>query len=153
MLKALGFDETAVLDSGFDKWQAEGRPVEIGLPKGDPPASCVATPRPGRFVDKEAVLAASGQLNFVTVNALGPQFHLGVEPSRYRRPGRIPGSVNVPAASLVDRETQAFATLDDAAAKFAAAGVRPDRHPIVYWRRQIGQPSICFCCISSVSTT
>ena len=28
MLKALGFDGAAVLDGGFDKWQAEGRPVE-----------------------------------------------------------------------------------------------------------------------------
>ena len=36
----------------------------------------------------------------VTVNALGPQFHKGLEPSRYGRPGRIPGSVNVPAATL-----------------------------------------------------
>ena len=132
MLKALGFDGAAVLDGGFDKWQAEGRPVESGPPQGYPPAVFVARPRPGRFVDKERVLAASMDPDFVIVNALGPQFHLGLEPSRYGRPGRIPGSVNVPAASLVDPESKAFTTLDDAAAKFAAARVRKDRHTIVY---------------------
>jgi thiosulfate/3-mercaptopyruvate sulfurtransferase len=85
-----------------------------------------------RFVDKEAVLSASQDPNVVIVNALGPQFHLGLEPSRYGRPGRIPRSVNVPAASPVGPESKAFTTLEDAAAKFAAAGVRQDRHTIVY---------------------
>ena len=66
------------------------------------------------------------------VNALGPQFHRGLEPSRYGRPGRIPGSVNVPAASLVDPQGKTFTTLDDAATKFAAAGVSKDREVIVY---------------------
>jgi thiosulfate/3-mercaptopyruvate sulfurtransferase len=132
MLKALGFDEAAVLDGGFDKWTAEGRPVESGPAPGHPAAAFVARPRPGWFVEKERVLAASGDPEFVIVNALGPQFHQGLEPSRYGRPGRIPGSVNVPAASLVDPQSKTFTTLDDAAAKFAAAGVGEDRHVIVY---------------------
>ncbi|MBV8122186.1 MAG: sulfurtransferase, partial [Alphaproteobacteria bacterium] len=61
-----------------------------------------------------------------------PQFHQGLEPSRYGRPGRIPRSVNVPAATLVDPQSKTFTTLDDAAAKFAAVGVGKDRHVIVY---------------------
>jgi thiosulfate/3-mercaptopyruvate sulfurtransferase len=132
MLKALGFDGAAVLDGGFDKWQAEGRPVESGPAKGYPSAVFAARPRPGRFVDKERVLAASGDTHYVIVNALGPQFHHGLEPSRYGRPGRVPGSVNVPAASLVDPQSKTFTTLDDAAAKFAAAGVEKDRPVIAY---------------------
>jgi thiosulfate/3-mercaptopyruvate sulfurtransferase len=132
MLKALGFDGAAVLDGGFDKWLSEGLPVEHGPAKGYPPAVFAAKPRPGRFVDKQRVLAARGDPGFVLVNALGPQFHQGLEPSRYGRPGRIPGSVNVPAANLVDSQSKTFTTLDDAAAKFAAAGVSKDRHIIVY---------------------
>ena len=132
MLKALGFDGAAVLDGGFDKWLSEGLPVEHGPAKGYPPAVFAAKPRPGRFVDKQRVLSASEDPDFVIVNALGPQFHQGLEPSRYGRPGRIPGSVNVPAASLVDPQSKTFTTLDDAAAKFAAAGVGKDRHIIVY---------------------
>jgi thiosulfate/3-mercaptopyruvate sulfurtransferase len=132
MLKALGFDRAAVLDGGFDKWQSEGRPVESGPAKGYPPAVFVAKPRPGWFVDKQAVLAATGDPDIAIVNALGPQFHQGLEPSRYGRPGRVPGSVNVPAASLIDPQSKTFTSLDDAAVKFADAGVTKDREVIVY---------------------
>jgi thiosulfate/3-mercaptopyruvate sulfurtransferase len=88
--------------------------------------------RPGRFVDKHSVLAASKDSDVVIVNALGPQFHQGLEPSRYGRPGRIPGSVNVPAATLVDPQSKTFTSLPDAAAKLAAAGLNKDRRIIVY---------------------
>jgi thiosulfate/3-mercaptopyruvate sulfurtransferase len=132
MLKALGFDGAAVLDGSFDKWLAEDRPVERGPAKGYPRAVFIAKPRPGRFIGKERVLAASEDPDFVIVNALGPQFHQGLEPSRYGRPGRIPRSVNVPAATLVDPQSKTFTPLADAAAKFAAAGVGKDRHVIAY---------------------
>src|SRR5712672_1582280 len=36
MLRSLGFDDAAVLDGGFDKWKAEGRPIESGAAKGYP---------------------------------------------------------------------------------------------------------------------
>jgi thiosulfate/3-mercaptopyruvate sulfurtransferase len=132
MLKALGFDGAAVLDGGLDKWRAEGRPVEAGAPRGYPATRFTARPQPGRFVDKHAVLAATRDPRSVIVNALGPQFHTGLEPSRYGRAGRVPGSVNVPAANLVDPATKAFTTLDDAARKFAAAGVDRDQRVIAY---------------------
>lgn len=132
MLKSLDFDGAAVLDGGFDKWQAEGRPIERGPAKGYPAATFVAKPRPGRFVDKQAVLAATRDPDTVIVNALGPQFHLGQEPSRYGRPGRVPGSVNVPAASLVDPQSKAFISLADAVTKFTSSGVTKDKHVIAY---------------------
>jgi len=132
MLRSLGFDRAAVLDGGFDKWKAEGRPTEKGPARGYPPATFKASPRPGFFVDKHAVLAATGDRSTVIVNALGPQFHKGLEPSRYGRPGRVPGSVNVPAASLVDAAQKDFTTLSDARAKFAAQGVGADKRIICY---------------------
>jgi thiosulfate/3-mercaptopyruvate sulfurtransferase len=135
MLRALGFD-AAVLDGGLDKWKAEGRPLETGAPRGYPPATFVATPRAkggaAMFVDAAAVKAAIGRSDTVTVNALGPQFHRGLEPSRYGRPGRVPGSVNVPAATLVDPVTKGFTSLADAEAKFAAQGISKDKRTICY---------------------
>ena len=132
MLRALGFDNAAVLDGGLDKWKAEGRPLETGAPRGYAPATFAAVPRKGLFVDAAAVKAAIGRGDTVTLNALGPQFHRGLEPSRYGRPGRVPGSVNVPAATLVDPATKGFTTLADAAAKFAAQGVSKDKRTICY---------------------
>lgn len=120
-----------MLDGGFDKWKEEGRPVETGAPKGYPATTFKATPRAGFFVDKNTVKARIGDPSTVTVNALGPQFHKGLEPSRYGRPGRVPGSVNVSAATLVNAD-KTLTSLADAEAKFAAAGVTRDKNVILY---------------------
>jgi thiosulfate/3-mercaptopyruvate sulfurtransferase len=132
MLKSLGFDGVAVLDGGLDKWKAEGRALETGVAKGYPQATFVAEPRPGFFVDKHAVLGAGSDRNTVVVNALNAQLHAGLEPSRYGRPGRIPGSCNVSAATLIDPDTKAFVPLADAEPIFAAQGFSRDRRVIAY---------------------
>ena len=131
MLRSLGF-EALVLDGGFDKWQAEGRAVERGPASGYPPATFKAKPQAGYFVDKAAVQAARGNAGTVVVNALGPQFHRGEEPGRYGRPGRIPGSVNVPAATLFDPASKTFVATADAQAKFAQQGVTKDKQVVCY---------------------
>jgi thiosulfate/3-mercaptopyruvate sulfurtransferase len=132
MLRSLGFDRAAVLDGGIDKWTAEGRDIETGLAGGYPPATFMAQPRPGFFVGKHDVLAATADGNTVIVNALGPQFFKGLEPSRYGRPGRIPGSVNVPAATLLDPHSKAFVPPADAEAAFADQGIDRGKRVIAY---------------------
>ena len=131
MLRALGFD-AAVLDGGFDKWQAEGRTTESGNARGYPPATFRAAPRSGMFVDRATVLGELARPATVIVNALNDDLHKGNGPSRYGRPGRIPGSVQVSAATLVDPATKGFTTLADAQAKFEAVGVTKDKHIICY---------------------
>src|ERR1700704_5338912 len=132
MLRSLGFENVSVLDGGLDKWKAEGRAIETGPAKGYPPATFTGKPRPGYFVDKREVLKASTNRSTVVVNALGPQFFKGRGRSRYGRAGRIPGSVNVPAATLVDAASKAFGPLEDAAQKFAAQGISKDKRVIAY---------------------
>jgi thiosulfate/3-mercaptopyruvate sulfurtransferase len=132
MLRALGFDNVAVLDGGIDKWTAEGRDIETGLTGDYPPATFPSKPQPGFFVGKDEVLTATGDRGTITVNALGPQFYRGLEPSRYGRPGRIPGSVNVPAATLIDGATKTFVPLADAEKKFAAQGFSRDKRVVAY---------------------
>jgi thiosulfate/3-mercaptopyruvate sulfurtransferase len=131
MLQSLGFD-ASVLDGGLDKWKAEGRAIETGPAKGYPPATFKAKPRSGYFIDKREALKASTNRSTVVVNALGPQFHKGLEPSRYGRPGRIPGSVNVPAATLFDAGSKAFVPLADAEKNFAAQGITRDKRVVAY---------------------
>lgn len=130
MLRAVGFDAAAVLDGGFDKWSAEGRPTETEETR-HPAAALAARPRPGLFVGKEEVRAAIGDAGACTVNALAPDLHRGDNP-RYGRPGRVPGSANVPAASLVDAATLAFKPAGAVAAAFAAAGTDPSKRVLLY---------------------
>ena len=132
MLASLGFENAAVLDGGLDKWKLEGRPLETGAAKGYKPASFAARPRDGFIVDKHQTLAATGEQGTVVVNALGPQFHRGLEPSRYGRPGRVPGSCNVSAATLLDPATKAFIPLAEAEAKFQAQGITKDKRVVAY---------------------
>jgi thiosulfate/3-mercaptopyruvate sulfurtransferase len=132
MLRSLGFDNAAVLDGGLDKWKLEGRPLEAGPARGYPAATFTAKPRDGFFVDKHQTLAATSEQGTVVVNALGPQFHKGLEPSRYGRPGRVPGSCNVSAATLLDPKTKAFVPLAEAEAKFKAQGITRDKRVVAY---------------------
>lgn len=132
MLQSLGYGNAAVLDGGLDKWKLEGRPLETGTAKGYPPATFTARPKDGFFVDKRETLAATSERGTVVVNALGPQFHKGLEPSRYGRPGRVPNSCNVSAATLLDPATKAFVPLADAEAKFKAQGITKDKRVVAY---------------------
>ena len=131
MLRAFGFDRAAVLDGGWEKWQAERRPVS-SAPESYPPARFTARLKPGQFVDSEYVLSRLDDVGTVAVNALAPEFHLGEGPSRYGRPGRIPGSVNVPAATLLDPSNGAFVPLDEAKRLHEKAGITSDRQVVAY---------------------
>ena len=130
MLRWLGFDDAAVLDGGYDKWVADGRSVSSG-PCGYPPGQLSINPRPELFVDKDTVLAAIGESNMCTINALESDLHTGENP-RYGRPGRIPGSVNVPAGALLDPETMEMLSSETVAQTFSAVGAEPGKQIITY---------------------
>jgi thiosulfate/3-mercaptopyruvate sulfurtransferase len=62
------------------------------------------------------------------INTLSEPDFRGDEPSRYGRPGHIPGSVNLPWPELTDPETNALISLDEAAQRIEAVGAdRADR--------------------------
>ena len=131
MLHAMGFDEAAVLDGGFERWLAEGRPVSTE-PGGYPPASFIPRPRPGLFVDREAVLADLDQPGVRLINTLSEADFKGAEPSRYGRPGRIPGSVNLPWPTLADPETGRLIPLEEAARRLEAIGAPAAERIVCY---------------------
>lgn len=122
MLRNYGFDNAAVLNGGFQKWAREGRPVEAGSAKQRPPAKFVVREHRRLMVGKAAVQSAIGDPATCTINALSREQHAGTGGNTYGRPGRIAGSVNVPAASLIDPETGAFLPAAEIRTKFDAAG-------------------------------
>lgn len=130
MLRAVGFDNAAILDGGYDKWAAEGRPVETStrVYAGD---VLTPRPRPHLFVGKQEMQAAIGDAHACSINALAPDLHSGANP-RYGRPGRIPGSVNVPAMSLQDPATFALRPASDVAKVFADVGADASKRILIY---------------------
>jgi thiosulfate/3-mercaptopyruvate sulfurtransferase len=83
------------------------------------------------MVGKEAVLRAIGNGAVCTINALQPQQHTGSGGNSYGRPGRIAGSVNVPAAHLLDPDSNTFLPADELRRHFEAVGAM-DRKVINY---------------------
>jgi thiosulfate/3-mercaptopyruvate sulfurtransferase len=143
MLRAFGFEDAAVLDGGWEKWQAEGRGVSTE-PCSYPPAEFVATPQPGWIATRDDVRSAIGDGEVCVLNALSARQHSGVDGPHYGRPGRIASSVNVPAAELIERETGAYKPADVLRALLAEAGATDARQVITYCGGGIAATSTAF---------
>ena len=130
MLRAVGFDDAAILDGGLDKWKAENRPLSTE-PHNYPPATLSLRGRPEIFVDKNDIKAAIGRKDTLTLNALSHDQHKGTGGVVYGRAGRIAGSSCVPAASLfgADKTLKPIAELR---AAFDGVGTAPDKRGLVY---------------------
>jgi thiosulfate/3-mercaptopyruvate sulfurtransferase len=122
LLRVFGFDEAAVLDGGWQKWSREGRPVETGPARPRPPGHFVIREQRPLMVGKEEVLQAIGDGAVCTLNALLPEQHAGTGGNTYGRPGRIKGSVNLPAAHLIDPATSAFLPAPELRRRFEGVG-------------------------------
>jgi thiosulfate/3-mercaptopyruvate sulfurtransferase len=124
MFRAMGHEEVRVLNGGLKKWKAEGRPLEDGEPRRRSERHFTATLNAGlvRDVGDIKSLIASKAAQIVDARA-APRFQGSVpEPRAGLRSGHIPGSRNVPFASLLNPD----GTLKPAAelgAIFANAGV------------------------------
>ena len=143
MLRAFGFDDAAVLNGGFKKWTLEGRAVATDA--GARPARTF-TPRPRStlFADRAGVLAAVGESGSCVLNALSEEQHRGTGGVAYGRPGRIAGSVNVPARDLVEPKTHAYWPADVLRAKFQASGALDARRVVTYCGGGIAASSDAF---------
>ncbi|OAA25374.1 thiosulfate/3-mercaptopyruvate sulfurtransferase [Frankia sp. EI5c] len=107
-LRDLGLP-VAVLIGGFEAWTAAGAPVATGDPgRPEEPAGSAGSAgppprlRPGRsgWVGRaEVIEIMHGERPGTLVCALGADQFAGRGPTRYDRPGHIPGSRNVPAGS------------------------------------------------------
>src|SRR5581483_8150079 len=97
MFRVFGHERVAVLDGGFPRWRAEGRPVEAGEAR---PARGVFTARldPARVADLARVRANLDRPRAQVVDARAAGRFTGAdpEPRPGLRSGHVPGSVNVP---------------------------------------------------------
>jgi thiosulfate/3-mercaptopyruvate sulfurtransferase len=128
--RAFGHDAIAVLDGGFRKWHAEGRPVEGG--------AATPTPRPFRARSRPELvrdLAAmranldSRAAQVLDARSAGRFDGTEAEPRPGLRGGHIPGSLNLPYEALY-RADGTLKSPDELEATVAAAGVDLGR-PIV----------------------
>jgi thiosulfate/3-mercaptopyruvate sulfurtransferase len=101
MLRAMGHRDVAVLDGGLPKWRREGRSVEDMLPQ---PYPRHFTPRQNHALSRNLQqmldIQRAGSAQIVDARS-APRFAgREQEPRPGVRPGRMPGSTNVPYSEL-----------------------------------------------------
>lgn len=94
MLLSCGHRNVAVLDGGFSKWQREERAVDVVQPEW-PAGNFTVNLNPERWADKAMMLAAIGEQDVCTINALSPGVYSGEAEHHYGRKGHIENSKNV----------------------------------------------------------
>jgi len=93
MLRYLGHDAAAVVDGGWAKWVAEGRPTRAGE-ETRPAAAFHGRRRKERRVLVEEVERMLGRPDRLLVDARAPERFEGASEPLDRTPGHIPGAVN-----------------------------------------------------------
>jgi thiosulfate/3-mercaptopyruvate sulfurtransferase len=131
LLREFGHDNAAVLNGGRQKWSLENRPLEAGPAAPRPAGTFALRAVRNLMVGKDEVKAAIGDAGTCILNALLPEQHAGTGGNSYGRPGRIAGSVNVPAADLLDPETKTFLRSGELRRRLGAVGAL-DRPVIAY---------------------
>ncbi len=130
LFRLFGKTDVAVLDGGLPKWKAEGRPLESGQPilrerhfTARQNAALV------RDVTQVAAAAKVGDVQIVDARSPGRFRGEEPEPRPGLRPGRIPGSKNVPYGQLLNPDGTMKAP-DELRQVFEAAGVDVTR-PVI----------------------
>lgn len=127
--RTFGAASVSILAGGFPAWKAEGRPIEAGRP-APRPATFTARLASRAVVDAEGVRRHLDEGDAQIVDARPADRFRGdaPEPRPGVRSGHMPGSRNVPFASVLDNGRLAAPAA--IAAAFESAGVDVDQ-PIV----------------------
>lgn len=93
MLRWLGHDSVAVLDGGFAKWIAEGRPTTSGTQRR-PPREFTGAPRADMTAGVDDVAALIGREGWRLLDARSPERYRGESETLDKAAGHIPTAAN-----------------------------------------------------------
>jgi len=125
--RAMGHTNVVVLDGGLAKWRAEDRALEQGRAKNSP-ATFKAKRDPGLVRNLDEVFTALGSGDIQIADARpAPRFRgEAPEPRPGLALGHIPGSKNLPASELYQRDGTMLAP-PELEGRIEAAGIDPDK--------------------------
>lgn len=119
-----------VLNGGFTKWTAEGRPVTRERPR-HPPARFTAHVQPAWRAEMDEVRRRIHDPAIALVDCRSPAEFRG-EVGRGERVGRIPGALNLPVGRLLAGEHKVWRPEPELRRLFEEAGVSPERDVVTY---------------------
>lgn len=128
-LNYYGHTRVVVLDGGWNKWIAEGRPVTAEIPQ-IVPAEFVAYPNPALYRSSDQVLAA---LNTKTqLMDVRTSTEYAGQASRAARKGHIPGAVNLPRTDLLNSDGTLLSP-EQLRVRFAETGITAETPEIIVY--------------------
>jgi len=122
--------DVRLLNTTFANWAAADRPLASGE-ESFQPTTFTATPHLDWVASKADVIASMDDADTITLNALSAEQHAG-RGQPFGRAGRIPGSLSLPAAAMMQSDSGAFRSLDDLASTLAVTGVSKSDPVITY---------------------
>ena len=126
-----GHDRVSVLDGGWRKWVAEGRPTTAEVP-AIRPAAFTPRPRPAWRAGTEEVLSTSKKGDAIILDARDKGQYTGEVARGQGRGGRVPGARHLHADVLMDPESGTFRPDEELAQKLREAGVPENKNePVV----------------------
>ena len=130
LIHILGFKRVSILDGGFTDWKRLGFKTEDGESVYEP---AIFSPKIDQkiFVDKEYTHGSINKFNCVMLNALSRDLYSGANP-RYGRPGRIPGSKNIPASQFLEQGTQKLLSPERALELITSVNINQDTTVLNY---------------------
>ena len=130
MLYVLGFKNLSILDGSFNEWEKNNFATESKINIFEKSEFKIEINNK-IFVDKNRVLGSMNTNECVILNSLTEDLHNGENP-RYGRPGRIPGSLNIPFHELTDLEKGCFKTPSECLEVFKKKGITQDSRVLNY---------------------
>ena len=132
VLDRYGHTNVKVLDGDWRRWVMEGRPVSFAPARPNPGVRFTPQPDDSRLARLDDVRAACGRSDMVIWDVRTSSEYDGSDRRPGRRPGHIPGAVNLEWASLMDRDTHRFRPVAEMRQLLAEKGITPDKAVFAY---------------------
>jgi thiosulfate/3-mercaptopyruvate sulfurtransferase len=124
-LARFGHENIYVLDGGLDKWKTETKPLSQEFPQIAASDFRVSL-KYDYMIDYETLKAVKDHDDVILLDARPPNVYEGQGP--WRKPGHIPGAINVPWASLMDGNNKRLLKPHEELLRIIEAnGITPER--------------------------
>ena len=125
-LRYYGHDNVRVLNGGFPKWAAEGRPVTTGTPAAVPPASFTPAVNDAVLSTADSLMAAVGDPSAAIWDTRSEAEFTGENDRGNARAGHVPGAAFLEWSDLMAPDG-AFAPAEQMREALERVGATPDK--------------------------
>jgi thiosulfate/3-mercaptopyruvate sulfurtransferase len=131
-LRYYGHSDVRLLDGGFPKWLAEGRPIERQIPS---PAATTFTPESydARRAIRDDILAGIDESGTAIWDVRTDEEWTGENDRGTARGGRIPSAVHCEWKNLMtDGDVPVYKTADELLEMLGGIGITPEKRVMIY---------------------